>query len=264
MMKRKRFLLKSIFLLVIITGVFLACSDRVKTVIIDNETRAEGNISEDSIFNGLIRFFNLKSGKLETVANYSDNKLNGERIEYNSNGTILSRSFYEKGRQNGAVDVYNEKGMRVNSYFMYFDLKVGDDISYRNSVPFLYNFYSFDGKRLFNINYDSLGNRKISDVQSDYFFYNKRTFLITKYSTNERRSEIFIYLPNPPGYNFRYSIVTVDDKYQILSEIEKLDGVNRWEIFEVNESPSPHHLAIKLEIDDPNVAGRTTMFKIIE
>jgi hypothetical protein len=252
-------------LFVALTLVSIGCSNKQRTLIIDKETKAVGNISKDTVYEGLINFYNLQSGKLITASNYLSGKLNGESIEYNANGLILSKVSYENGKQNGIASVFDRNGKRINNYFTYYGLKVGEDVLFRDERLSVYDFYSFDNKKLLSVNYDSIGTKSITDVQQGFFFYTKRNFLVTNSISNTKHAELFLYTPNPPNYDFKYSLVLIDDKYNVKSEIKMISTVDRWSVFEINQPNMPDSkLALRLVINDPNVAKSIVMFKILE
>lgn len=245
--------------------IFASCTNKQRVMNIDKDTQAEGNITNDTMYEGLIKFYNRHSGKLISTSTYSNGKLNGENIEYNESGSIISKVFYNDGLQNGLATIYDEKGKKINEYFSFFGLKAGDDILYANDKPSVYNFYSFDSKKLMSIYYDSIGVKSIPDIQQGFFFYTKRTFLVRKNSSEVKQAELFLYTPNPPNYEFRYSLVLIDEKYNIKSELKKFSISDRWAVVDLDFAISTNDkLAIKLEIQDPNIAKQIVMFKVIE
>lgn len=257
--------MKRIFNLLTIGMVFfIGCSDKQRTVLLDKDTKAVGDISKDTIYNGLIKFYNIQSGKLVSSANYLNGKLNGENIEYNENGTISSKVFYDNEKQNGEANIYDARGKLINKYFSYYGLKVGEDLSYSDGRLITYSFYSFDNKKLLSINYDSIGDKSITDVQEGFFFYTKRHFN-TNTPSSMKHAEVFLYTPNPPNYNFKYSLVHIDDKYAVKSEIRKFSQSDRWSVFDIEQDNKTNEkIALKLEINDPNVPKSIVMFKAIE
>lgn len=250
------------FILVALCFCF-GCINKERTIVIDSNVKATGNIGPDTVYEGKISFYNIHSNKLLSTANYSNGVINGESIEYYDNGVISSRLNYEQGKKNGIVSLYSKAGELENEYFTYYDLKVGENVHYRNGVTSSYSFYSFDNKRLFFINYDSVASNPITKIQDGFFFFTVRNFHLINNSNNQ--IEIFLYTPNPPNYDFQYSLVVVDEKFTLKKEIEKFPRSNRWTIFsnEVQKGIN-EKLALRLEIDDPNMPEKIVMYKGIE
>jgi antitoxin component YwqK of YwqJK toxin-antitoxin module len=65
---------------------FSSCDNKkIKRVIVD-DVIAEGEISNDTVFNGTIKFYDTGTGKLVETANYKAGILDGERTTYYDNG----------------------------------------------------------------------------------------------------------------------------------------------------------------------------------
>lgn len=241
----------------------VGCTNKERTIVIDDNVKAVGNISRDTVYEGGISFYNIHTNKLLSTANYSNGIINGESIEYYDNGEMSSKTNYVQGKRNGIISLYSKAGQIVNEYFTYYDLKVGEDIQYRNGIASSYCFYSFDNKKLLFIKYDSIGKYPITEIQDGFFFYTIRKFDII--DSSDSQMEIFLYTPNPPNYSFQYSLVVVDVNFTLKEEVERFSPSNRWAIFSGKIQKKVHEkLALKLEIDDPNVPDRIIMYKIID
>jgi hypothetical protein len=84
-------------------------------------------------------------------------------------------------------------------------------------------------------------------------------FSTTEFTKPE--AELFLYLPNPPKLNFKYSLCIIDNKYDIKQTVKEFatniswDTVNlEYSILKTNES-----FAIKLTVDNDDKPA--VMFK---
>jgi len=228
-------LLHFIFLLTFI----LSCdqnksSPKIKTrKVIIEDVIAEGNISSDTILNGFIKFYDTTTKRLVIEAFYKNGKLNGKRKDYYLNGKIKNIGYYENGKQTGTVSYFDTAGQLTSKQDYYFDLKVGNNIQYKNGKPSEYYFTSFDNETLFYINYDSVYNKEIKTINNDHFFFWHINDVAT-ISTTDRKlegDECFIYLVNPPDFNFEYSLCVINSKDSILRTEKKLDKTKIWDTF---------------------------------
>jgi antitoxin component YwqK of YwqJK toxin-antitoxin module len=117
---------------------------------------AEGNISSDTIYNGLIKFYDKATNKLVIEGYYKKGKLDGKRKAFYENGKIKNITFYENGKQNGTSSCFDSTGQLTSKQDCYYDLLVGSHIEYKNTKPRKYYFTSFDEEDVFYINYDLL------------------------------------------------------------------------------------------------------------
>lgn len=257
-------MIKTYYIFLIFFLTLTGCTSNESVIIIDSSTKAVGDISKDTTYNGLIRFYNLKTGKLISTANYLNGLQNGENVDYAEDGKIISKANYVDGKQNGTISFYDKTGKPEFQYFSYYGLKVGESIRYRHGRPSVYQFYSFDNKLIFDINYDSVGTKKITDLQEDFFFFTIRSFSPGDNLT-DKRSELFLYLPTPPNYQFKYSLVSVDEKFEVKKEIKFFPIDERWAIYELPvDIDKGTKLSLRLQIVDPNSPRNAALFKIIE
>lgn len=260
---------KIICVLLIFTFPFYSCKQgEIKAINIDNETRVEGNINIDTIYNGLIKFYNIKSNKLFRECNYENGIENGKCILYHKNGKIAYKYFFENGKVNGDTYAFDVKGDLLSKGFYYYDIRVGSSDEYIKEKIANYYFYSLDGELLFFIYYDSSQKKKITDLQSDYFFYHTAKYQEYNDSLNKNeQQEYFLYLPNPPEYNFRYSLVIIDSDFNVLSKIQTFNNNFPWAKFTLHDESSFNKndkIALRLIINDSMSNGDITMFKILK
>lgn len=235
-----------------------------REIILGNE-RVKGVISKDTIFNGSIRFYNKKTNRLISECNYKDGKLNGERKDFYDNGKLSSLSYYDDDKLTGEVTVYSKNGEKLKVEFYYYGYQVGHSTKFVLKKPQEYFFYSFGGEPIFSISYDTTLRKRITDVQLNYFFINKRESTdISPEGFIGQNIEVFIYMPQPPLYNFRYYLVLTDTLYDQVKIVKELNNNEPWSRFIVNLSEKRNdklEYAIKLLVTDSIAGGDFTMYK---
>ncbi|MBA4197670.1 MAG: hypothetical protein C0459_08970 [Chitinophaga sp.] len=243
------------------------CKVAKKRSMILNGERVEGNINNDTIYNGLIKFYNLENNSLISECNYVNGILEGERKDYYKNGVVSTILNYSQGKSNGYVSTYDYNGNIKTKAFYYYGIQVGGITDYRENKVQNYKFYSLDRDLLVNINYDSIKTKEITDLQKGYFFYRKSkassVFLEGEIPIGD---EYFIYTPNPPNYNFRYSIVLLDKNSKITDTLEDFDMTKPWSRFQMDNDliASDNKVAIKLTMNDLVSQEKINMLKFLK
>lgn len=236
---------------------------KTKRVKID-DVIAEGNISKDTIYNGLIKFYDTATKQLVQIANYKAGILDGDRIDYYTTGKRKLELHYQNGKIDGEVKIFDSTGEISEIQNIYFDLRVGALIEYKKKEVNQYFFYSLENKELLHINYDSVKAKRIEQLNDTSFFF----WHYNDYSTSESitpKTELFIYLPSPPKFNFQYSLCIINNKYDIRQTIKEFAKNKSWEVINLDYSilRADESFAIKLTVDnefdsDDRIA---TMFK---
>lgn len=254
----KPFILSAILILSLICS----CSKTNKRRVLVEDVYAEGDISKDTVFNGLIRFYDTSHNRLVMVASYKNGVLDGPRTDYYKNGRPETKIKYENGKINGELIVYDTTGKITEKQNYYYDLLTGPSQSFKNGKISNYAFYSLDNELLFTLDYDK--TKKIEKINNkSYFFWS-----INKYTTTtspDPLNELFIYLPNPPLLNLRYSLCIIDKAYTVLKVVKEFDSALYWEKTDLNFSglKPTEMFALRLNIenamDDP--ADIAVMFK---
>jgi len=258
--------LKEIFLMLLVAG----CQSRnVRSMIIDNNVRAEGNITKDTLYEGVIKFYDVRSNKLMQESYYTQGIENGERNDYYQNGKLAARSFLENGKRNGYSLFFDTTGELIAKDFFYYGIRTGNSSEYVGSSISDYWFYSLDNKLLFYISYDTLSkSKKITDMQKSFFFYNQRSYSdLTLNGLNSVAREYLIYTPNPPHYNFRYSLVLSDENYTKVEEVMKFSNDTPWSFFTLNDSlptGKEKRYVLRLAVSDSIAGGDIVMYKILD
>ncbi len=252
------------YLIFIITS----CShNNTNSINIGNNLRAEGNISlKDTQFSGLIKFFDRNTNLLVEECNYTNGKKNGQCVYYNHNGNIGAKQYYENDVLNGFSLLYDSVGNIVQKNFYFYGIRVGNCIDYHNNKDSVYRFYSLDNNMLLYITYDSLSrSKKITEITDGFFFFFKRDFAeFSSSKVDNRKTEYFIYTPNPPIYNFRYSLVIADSIYDEVDEINNFEQNTPWSVFYLEDSLSNlknKGYALRLKVSDSINGGDITMYK---
>jgi len=230
---------------------FSACENRkVKRVRVD-DVIAEGEISKDTDYNGLIKFYDTATNHLVMTANYNAGILNGNRKDYYPNGKIKSQLYYENGKINGETKIYDSTGNISETQNIYFDLRVGPSIEYKNKQISQYYFYSLENKELLHIDYGSIQGKKTEQLNDTTFFF----WHLNDYSTSESnvpKTDLFLYLPNPPKLQFKYSLCIIDNKYDIKQTIKEFPSNKSWDIVNLDYLvlKTGEFFAIRLTVDN--------------
>jgi hypothetical protein len=257
-------------LLAIIVILTSACKRSGRTHVremIIGGNRVVGNISDDTIYTGLIRFYNGSSNVLSEEVEYnSDGRMNGKRTLFYPNGNTRALSFYDNGKRLGYNTLFDSTGKIANNSFWYYDIRVGPSVDYYNGKPSRYYFYTFENELLYYLNYDELTDKKIVDLERNYF-------RLVKYDSasywqgnlEEAGTEYRIYLLNPPKYKFDYDIVHIDSAYHVMDTIDRLDVDLPFANFTIRNSRSNSFFpAVRLTVEDSmNSKNDYLMFKKI-
>jgi len=225
---------------------------KLKRIIIE-DVIAEGDISSDTVFNGLIKFYDTTTNQLVIEANYKNGKLDGKRTDFYLNGKIKNIGFYENGKQTGTVSSFDSVGQLTLKQDYYYDLPVGSHIEYENSKPSKYYFTSFDKEDLFYINYDSINNKEIKKINDTHFFFwhARNIAAITTTEKKLENQEYFIYIVNPPDFHFQYSLCIISDRDSIMRTEKMFDKNKVWDTFILDRTKltSGERFALRLEFD---------------
>ena len=255
--------LRLFFILLLALTISSCDSKKIKRVKVD-DIIAEGNISKDTIYNGIIKFYDTATKQLVQTANYKEGILDGDRIDYYTTGKRKLQLHYQNGKINGEVKIFDSTGEVFQTQNIYFDLRVGPSIEYKNKQVGKYYFYSLENKELVHINYDSVKGKRIEQLNDTSFFF----WHYNDYSTIESskpKTDLFIYLPNPPMFNFQYSLCIITNKYDTRHTIKEFTQNKSWEVINLDYSMlrADESFAIKLTVDNEfdNDDGIATMFK---
>lgn len=167
-MVMKMVLLPTIAFAALIIVLICSCNNTNKRRILVEDVYAEGDISKDTVFNGLIRFYDTSHNRLVKVANYKKGIQDGLQTDYYKNGKPETEINYENGKINGEVIIYDSAGIVIEKDNYYYDLLTGPWHEFKNGKLSNYHFYSLESELLFTIDYDK--SRKIEEINDKNFF----------------------------------------------------------------------------------------------
>jgi hypothetical protein len=231
---------------------------------IDDSTYVQGPFADDSLYNGTMRFYNSNDSVL-CEADYKFGLLDGIRKDFYLGGIVSSKSIYKNGLLHGESMYFDTHGTLVSSRNYYYGLIVGSSAEYFNGSIKNYYFYSLNYEPIFQLHYDPRNPKEITELEDDYFFIRKDTCdEIINGSVRISKTRVFLYLLNPPEYDFKYRLVYVDEKNKVKSVVKNLGSGNPWSEFLLEDYVTDDSkLAIELKLKDSIFGGRTTMLKII-
>ena len=242
------------------------CSSNNFQTITKGDYIVEGNITKDSIYNGLIKSYNKSSKKLFSECGYVNGIKNGEYKQFNENGTLIEDLFYKDGKENGLAKYYNDNGIIYSQDYFFYGLRVGNSLKYENNLLKSYSFISLENTVLMQFDYDSIRGHHLPDIVKNLYFYTTSKYSESVDDTLSKKTEYFIYTPNPPMQEFTYSLVKVDQSKKVLSTVQIFDNNQPWSKFDVNFNlDSPNSLyALKLRIIDTINNNNATIVRILK
>jgi uncharacterized FlgJ-related protein len=184
-------------ILIIFIGILGCNSNKARSNVI-GENIVEGIVSQDTVFNGLIKYYNKNTKKLTAEAEYINGQKNGEYKQFNENGSLSVDLFYKNDMENGIAKIYDDKGYIVSEDFYYYGLRSGNALHFKDNLLKSYSFYSLENTELMHFEYDSLRVKQLPDLITNFFFYSSSKHLNRFDDTMSNRTEYFLYTPNPP------------------------------------------------------------------
>lgn len=243
-----------------------ACqSSPIRAVNLGDGTTAEGRISPDTVFDGPIKFYDATSNQLIERGNYMNGIKIGMDTIYNKNGTIASKADFADGKQNGYSFHFDSNGNLVQKSYNYYGLNVGSSVNYIKDSVKEYYFYDFDENVLVYLNYDSIKGKRIGDIQPKLFFF-RETYYQSYNNHGVGLKSFFVYTPNPPKFDFKYSVILVDSSFKVLSVLTQCDNRRPWSIVNVDtKSAGPNQkFAVRLTIRDSINNKDMVAFKVLK
>jgi len=255
-------MIRSLLLLFILVLTFSSCNKNRRIRV--DDFYAEGNIGKDTTYNGPIKFYDTATNTLTEVINYKDGVLEGERTGYYKNGKINFKAYYKNGKQVNDGETYDSSGNISFKQSFYYGLRTGASSKYRDNNVVYYYFYSLQNEELFHLDYDSIQGKHVEQLAGGRGFFFWHT---NKYFTAEsqvERTELFVYVPDPPKLHFQYSLCVVDSADNVKQTIKQFSPKEIWATTDLDRSVlKPNEFfAIRLETEN-EFAGREklTMFK---
>jgi antitoxin component YwqK of YwqJK toxin-antitoxin module len=157
--------------------------------------------------NGIVKYFG-KNGKIVKIENYRNNKLDGEVIKYNSDGSVLYKEQWHEGKRDGKNTIYSPNLEFTKAEFNCKNDKVESVDFYSNNINFnsFYSFWSFiEHSRFifFNNSENESNNQTITfnfynnNVLEKRFFYKKDFFTNENLDVFKNGKIIYFSFENP-------------------------------------------------------------------
>ena len=233
----------------------------------NNGNRAIGKISADSVFDGVIKFYDVSTNKLIEESKYDRGVQNGFDILYFQNGMISVKSYYKDGKQDGYSYIYNDKGKLISQNYFYYGIRMGNNVEYLDGVIKKYWFYSLDNGILFYLDYDSIKGKQLTDFQASFFFYHiKEYYILDKKDSQIKKTEYFPYTPSPPKFEFKYDLILVDSNRKVLSVLKEFSNSQPWSIFDLDNKIENSSIkrALRLQIVDSINKKKMGTMRVLE
>jgi hypothetical protein len=248
-----------------ISWLLAACQSRhIRSINLGNGVIAEGRIGADTVLDGAVKFYDIKSNQLIEEGNYVNGIKSGADIIYNRNGTIASKAEFADGKQNGYSFHFDTSGNLVQKSYNYYGLNVGASVNFINDSVKEFYFYGLDENVLMYLNYDSIKGKKLGEIQPKLFFFHDTYY--QPYDDHDMSlKSFFVYTPDPPKFDFKYSLVLVDSSFKVLSVLNQISNSRPWSIINIDwklELPN-HKLALRLNIRDSINNKDITGFKFL-
>ena len=241
-------------------------NEKFQTIKIDSVTWAEGKTIKDSVFEGVVKYHSMNNRIIKQV-NYKNGVIEGPCIEFYPNGSISEKYNILQGEYNGQVYIYDTSGNIQREDFYYYGLRMGGSLSYENKKLTEYSFYSLENKCIFEIKYDSIMYKKISELESKFIFINENDYQIyDSLNLSTLKRECFMYILSPPAFKFQYDLVVVDSIFKVKTKLRSFSGKFPWTKFEIPNLvlDNKESIAIELTVQDTNmIIGDAHMFKKI-
>jgi hypothetical protein len=260
--------MKTCFIVVIFCILTIHCkqSNQIGSIVIGNE-RIEGNISADTIFNDVIKRYDLPTGKLLSETEYENGKFNGRRKVFHKNGKLIFEGNYLSDLRHGVNTYYNNQtGNLESTDNFYYGIRVGPSVEYKGNKINTYRFYSLCNDILIHLNYDSVKTSSIDVLMNEYFFYDLKEITSVDNSGSEKDSvEYFLYTPNPPELSFKYDLVLVNEAYDSIRLVKSFTDQDLWATFSIDPNLNHGELkySLRLRFYDPFFRKTASVYKVL-
>ncbi len=242
-------------------------SNKVRSMNLGDGTRAEGRIDADTTFDGVIKFYDATTNQLIEEGSYIKGIQNGSDIIYNKNGTIAWKANFADNQQNGYFYHFDSSGNLVQKGYSYYGLNVGGNITYIGDSAKEYYFYDLDEKLLMYIDYDSIKGKQFGSTHPILFFFHENHNQPYDSHGNVHSSRsYFVYTPNPPKFDFKYSFVAVDSSFKVLSVLNEIGNKQPWSIINIDWKPERpnQQLALRLKVRDSINSVDMIAFRVLK
>jgi hypothetical protein len=170
-----------------------------------NDNWVESNFVDETVFNGLTKFYNDKN-VLQKTDYYVHGIRNGPSLNYHSNGKIYDSINYINGFKNGYRFVYDSAGQLGYKEYYFMSRKLGPEISIHDNVISRYDFTDFDRHDLYSYVSESLDSA--IRRKGELFYWTP----YQTYDGDTLNNYVFVYLIRPPKMSITYELVARDSE----------------------------------------------------
>lgn len=207
---------KTFFYIIIITRlVFLSCKEKNREIY-DGEYRIVGKINTDSVWNGEMRFYDIKSNKLTAMRTYKDGILTGPSIRYNDEGKVIDSVSFTLNKKMGYNYVYDNSGQLLQKVNFFYGRQIGATYTFEDSNIIEYSFQNFENNILYFYSFDpKIGEHYFAD---DSYLANSSVSECT--IDGVEGISIFTYLITPPKIKISHCIYRYDSLNHIIDSFK--------------------------------------------
>ncbi len=214
-------------------------NNNIQRKIINGEI-VEGYFINDSLLHGEVKFFNL-GNSLVNKSLFSLGRKEGYSINFDVRGKVADSFNFSNGLFNGYQYSFDPNGEKKYVSYSYFGITCGPAIFYNKGIISRYLFLDLHKKPIVDVKYNNAGiPEKIEKFSTD-------TRVSPYLLLGKKVSNLFIYTPDVPGLNIKYSVGITDSK--------KNDSI----MFTLKNKP---HLFFDTILSRPNL-GRNFIIKTI-
>jgi|GEM_PF-2855129 len=157
------------------------------------EIKTEYKTLNNKIIDTIYQYY--KDGKIDTkIPHDSSGAMTGLSESYYDNGILESSINYVKGIAEGDRMNYDSLGNLLSKTYFFNDKKVGDKYIFENNKVVGYMFFDFDEELATEIDYDNNGKITNNDRQTIFF----DSIKVVKLPNKSNLYKIFILQSNPP------------------------------------------------------------------
>lgn len=229
---------------IILTLLFISCFDakKVKSKINKDNEIMEGNVINDSIYDGKVKFYTSKNEYIGYMT-YRLGIEDGPTVNY-KNGKIKDSMTFKNGLKNGFVYVYDSLGKLTDKVFYFNDIQLGYTYSFHDDKV-EYKFVDFEGKVIYE-------RTSRTDTSSEFDYKGSLMYSKINEESINGSSQIglFMYIISPPTIKSHYEIAVLDNKNHFVSS-QKIITDNCFYTQELPNLPKNQKYALVLYTYNP-------------
>ncbi len=238
---------------------FCSCTQTNKKNIIriqKGDTILEGNITNDTLFNDTILYYDL-NGKLIRSSVFKEGKQNGISTEYYLNGNPMKITNYLDGYKNGENFYFDSLGKYFYRDFYYFGLPTGPITFFDlKGQPKTFYFTNLQNETLLQIDYQKW--RGIKEIYSNCINF---TLHIAK-EDSTRKIYLLLYLIEPPKFSFKYTIFKKKTASENdFVEVQKIKNDFPFKQISLSILPNDEIYSVGVDIYDSILNKQTIIYK---